>query len=941
MVLADITYEQRWIGEDTAMHKFGDSLTITIEDGEFPDDWDISKITDYYRNANLGTNWEIQPNTVLVDNIRTNYEPFQNEDGTNINEQPQNSSTSIVDVSTTNTPTVDNIPPVNEQAITLVDEVIDSIQSYKAWDPRIYRFDEYFVVDGLDASIGGDTKLMPIRIPFASNTIGTAFGDLTNLMDKQLIAALIKSGDIKPDSYVAENLFSISSKKDPSSGSSDPGDGEAEKYINNTVHNAYSSAKFITHDTKQLENNSLHWGVQSIMNPYSLTKLVGGLSVEKDNKFINYMYDIRDQRRFYQWSDNNVNDVLSISNPTVTQLINWSNSDQWGRTPYSFQDFVYCKYFGLIPNNRLITLRRYTVPTYDNLQFENMFGAQETTTTDANGNTITVQETSLTSDNKTGAAHKTFSPVAYVVTWFGGDTGNSLNSLMSFTTGIKWENLEAKVWDISGDTGESKQAVIDKLLGDGAHTGLFRDAELTSLNPIFHSASIVSAKVASYGKFALNFSRPQTDESQDAYEKRMGANVDPYTSTYINRIKGPVNRIDSVKKRKEGIEFNQSLSIKCEYRAKAIGGINPKAALLDCLGNCLEMVSPHAIFWGGGHRFEIHPQIYPFHDGGWRDSFMARIYDGKFLGDDGAIAAVLGGFKKVGENEAGGGFSFDTAKKYLGQLGGGALGMLGAAVSSLSSLFGNSNFLNGISDKLFNAGASASGENVQDVKKAGGMKVDNLFKSLKKMWNNRMVAATMMPSIQGNGNLLVGEPTGEWHLTVGNPLNPIMVIGNLVCNNMKVEWDEELGPDDFPIGFSVTYSLDHAMPRDSDAIQSMFNRGMGKYYTLPDYISTSSDRITYVDKFTKDAGSGDTGNIKYKFAGDIMKETGWAGNKVYKISEGFPAPNSGNYNTAMITKFNPINTEAQRTVLARRNTPTAGFMSRIKSLAATRKQINN
>jgi len=98
-----------------------------------------------------------------------------------------------------------------------------------------------------------------------------------------------------------------------------------------------------------------------------------------------------------------------------------------------------------------------------------------------------------------------------------------------------------------------------------------------------------------------------------------------------------------------------------------------------------------------------------------------------------------------------------------------------------------------------------------------------------------------------------------------------MVIGNLVCSEMKVEWDEEIGPDDFPIGFNVTYTLEHAMARDNDGIQSMFNRGMGKFYTLPDYISTASERITYVDRFTKNAGTGDVGSYNYKFAGDIQK----------------------------------------------------------------------
>jgi len=127
--------------------------------------------------------------------------------------------------------------------------------------------------------------------------------------------------------------------------------------------------------------------------------------------------------------------------------------------------------------------------------------------------------------------------------------------------------------------------------------------------------------------------------------------------------------------------------------------------------------------------------------------------------------------------------------------------------------------------------------------------------------------------------LLVGEPVGEWHLTVGNPLNPIMVIGNLICKNAKFTWDEELGPDNFPTGFEVEYTLEHGMARDSDAIQSMFNRGMGKYYTLPDYMTLSSERTTYVDEYTKDRSPGDTGTLKYISSGQLLAEANKAGNQ--------------------------------------------------------------
>ena len=800
----------------------------------------------------------------------------------------------------------------------LLDDVVNSFQAHAAWDPRLYRLDEFFI---------NDQKNM-MRVPFASATAVTAFAELSNTMEAGVIQAFIEHGDIKSDSKLGQRYAKMKIDQNEQTSSTTEQNGANQP---NTMSN---SELDITNPTDKLEIDSFNWGVQSVMNPYSITKLVGGLSVSGDN-VINYMYDIRDHRRFYS-PQSSEDDVLGVSNPTITQLIKWSNADLWGRTPYSFQDFVYCKYFGLIPNNRLITLRRYAVPTYDNLQFENMEGRQEQKTQDSSGHTQTESQNEL--PENANVDNKTFSPIAYVVTWFGGDTGNSLSSLMNFSTGINWGEVKSDIWNVDGDTGETKQAVIDKFLGDGDHSGLFHMAELDAVNAFQTPLSKLTAKITSLGKFNLALNGP-IGTSQDAFDAAAGANMDPWDSTYRNRVKGPIDRIDTVKKREAGIKFSQSLNVKCSYKSKAIGGINPKAALLDVLGNCLEMVSPHAVFWGGGYRFMVKPKLYPFHDGGWRDSFMAKVYDGKFLGDKGALATVLSGFKKVGEN-SNGEFNFDTAKDLLGKMGGNALGLLGQAISSLSDVFGGVDFLDNVANKVFNAGEDVGGE---EAVQRGKQQAGNLLTNLKGMWHNRMMANTAMPSITAGGNLLIGEPVGEWHLTIGNPLNPIMVIGNLICSEMKVTWDDELGPDDFPTGFSVEYTLEHAMARDSDAIQSMFNRGMGKFYTLPDYMKTSSSLTTHVDKYTGGGLEGETGKIKYKNAGPLMKEYG-SGYQTYNIQPGSRPKNSGTWNTTLITKFTPINTQAMRSVADRqsgRAQRSENVISHIRSLAATRKLIGN
>jgi hypothetical protein len=92
-------------------------------------------------------------------------------------------------------------------------------------------------------------------------------------------------------------------------------------------------------------------------------------------------------------------------------------------------------------------------------------------------------------------------------------------------------------------------------------------------------------------------------------------------------------------------------------------------------------------------------------------------------------------------------------------------------------------------------------------------------------------------------SFLTGAPIGEWHLVVGNPCNPIAMIGNLICENVKIEFSERLGPDDFPAELKATYSLKHGRDRERGEIESMFNRGDGRLYqsSLQTYANGQSD----------------------------------------------------------------------------------------------------
>ena len=106
------------------------------------------------------------------------------------------------------------------------------------------------------------------------------------------------------------------------------------------------------------------------------------------------------------------NDVNSGNNTTG----NPSKILGGASAPYYWRDFLYCKYYGAIPNNYMITLRRFPAPMKDNLS-------------------IPTQLLQSNLYRKKGAGR----PVAQAVTWWGTNTGNNLNDIISFTTGLNWD----------------------------------------------------------------------------------------------------------------------------------------------------------------------------------------------------------------------------------------------------------------------------------------------------------------------------------------------------------------------------------------------------------------------------------------------------------------------------------------------------------------------
>lgn len=86
------------------------------------------------------------------------------------------------------------------------------------------------------------------------------------------------------------------------------------------------------------------------------------------------------------------------------------------------------------------------------------------------------------------------------------------------------------------------------------------------------------------------------------------------------------------------------------------------------------------------------------------------------------------------------------------------------------------------------------------------------------------------PAMYAFNSLLKGDDIGLWHLTIGNPKNPIASIGNLILEDATIEHSGPLGLDDFPSEITVTVKLKPGRSRDATEISRIYTKGIGSIY---------------------------------------------------------------------------------------------------------------
>jgi hypothetical protein len=134
-------------------------------------------------------------------------------------------------------------------------------------------------------------------------------------------------------------------------------------------------------------------------------------------------------------------------------------------------------------------------------------------------------------------------------------------------------------------------------------------------------------------------------------------------------------------------------------------------------------------------------------------------------------------------------------------------------------------------------------------------------------------------------SLLTGEDTGNWHVMVGNPANPIISVGNLIMEKTDVEFDGPLGPDDFPTKLKVICTLKPARPRERLGILDMFHRN-GRIYTTVDPIKLGVKKVTRKTKKSSNQNQSNNQSTGTQNQSGENKNSKIADANMYIVTEG-------------------------------------------------------
>lgn len=378
------------------------------------------------------------------------------------------------------------------------------------------------------------------------------------------------------------------------------------------------------------------------------------------------------------------------------------------------------------------------------------------------------------------ASNETLNDIGRLVTWFGTDD-NKLEDILKYSYKMTWKPYKAEIQQKDSEA-------------DSASTGPL-GALLNTLNPSYNSMQGAgrtgTGNIMSMlgSKMSVPFIGGTFGGAGQYQNHEMYKNYDH------NKVYEPKNTIQDNNIYEGKLEFTHEFNIKFCYKLRAYDNINPKSAFLDLIANILVVTYQKGHYWGGARQVVGPPQ----NTAGWNKA--KNLINGAFDKLDGLVAGLASGSMDFGQLLS----SIGSAIK-------GAASAIAGGVRDAAKQIAKDGF-SGTMNKILQKGAAF-------------VKDKNLTQAIK----GQLMNTLGRPAVYCFDSIIGGGDVGMWHLTIGNPKNPIAAIGNLIMTNASITQSGPLGIDDFPTDLTVTVSLKPGRSRDATEIQRMYTKGVNSIY---------------------------------------------------------------------------------------------------------------
>ena len=232
-----------------------------------------------------------------------------------------------------------------------------------------------------------------------------------------------------------------------------------------------------------------------------------------------------------------------------------------------------------------------------------------------------------------------------------------------------------------------------------------------------------------------------------------------------------------------GLECKISIPVKVEYEQKFIGGLDPTKAFYDILSNITHFGTQDAVFFLNGAG----PAADKFR------KFLTKLKNNPRQAITDLLNAVIKSLKKM-------------VSKIIEALG----------LGGEENKEGGDGWEDGGDGGDTDAGAAATNTLNRLLDEAL-----KLVTGLVKKYEVRILGVV---------NALTGDPSGPWHVTIGNPKRPIFTSGDMICKEVSISLGDTLAFNDLPSRITVEFTLENARPLGLSEIMSRFMQGQGRTY---------------------------------------------------------------------------------------------------------------